>query len=163
MSYRARLQNNASGGGFAMKPEFEMVYESTPEDAPRSRLEPYQELILRWRRQGRTYRRIQKLLVEKFAVQTSTTTLFKFVKSRSKPRKPKTDDGLEQQIPEAASRNCQSSRQHQELPPISHRGQPSNGLVSHLSAISPRSNRDRLSCRSFSTTRTKPQQPWCCS
>ena len=70
-----------------MKSELETIFESSPEDAPRSRLEPYRDLILRWRRQGRTYRRIRTLLSDQCSVQTSTTMLFKFVKARSRPRK----------------------------------------------------------------------------
>jgi hypothetical protein len=34
------------------------IYDRVPPDEPRSRLEPYKDLILKWRRQGRTYRRI---------------------------------------------------------------------------------------------------------
>ena len=36
------------------------IYESIPADEPRSRLELYRELILHWRRQGRSYRRIRR-------------------------------------------------------------------------------------------------------
>ncbi len=70
-----------------MKPELQRVYEDIPADPPRSRLEPYRELILRWRRQRRTYRRIRTLLADQFSISVSTTTLFKFVKGRSRPRK----------------------------------------------------------------------------
>jgi hypothetical protein len=69
-----------------MKPELERIYETTAEDESRSRLEPYRELILRWRRQGRTYRRIQALLLEKCSIKVSTMTLHEFVQRRSRPR-----------------------------------------------------------------------------
>lgn len=38
--------------------------ENLPPEEPRSRLEPLRELILAWRQQGRSYRRIQQLLHE---------------------------------------------------------------------------------------------------
>jgi hypothetical protein len=66
--------------------EIEEILQSIPPDEPRSRLEPYRELILRWRRQGRTYRRIRELLVEKFSINVTTPTLFRFVKRRARPR-----------------------------------------------------------------------------
>jgi len=65
---------------------FEEIFNSIPPDEPRSRLEPYRELILRWRRQGRTYRRIRELLVEQFSLEVTTPTLFRFVKRRARPR-----------------------------------------------------------------------------
>jgi hypothetical protein len=72
-----------------MKPEFDQIYESVPADPPRSRLEPYRSLILRWRRQGRTYERIRELLRERCKVSVALSTLYDFIHKRSKPR---TDD-----------------------------------------------------------------------
>jgi hypothetical protein len=79
-----------------MKPEFQRVYESIPADEPRSRLAPYGELIMRWRRQGRTYHRIRELLAQQFNVQVSYGVLYRFVKYRSKPRKPEAEPEVEQ-------------------------------------------------------------------
>lgn len=70
----------------AMNVDLQRVFDNTPDDTPRSRLEPYQELILCWRRQGRTYRRIQQLLTRQCSVKVSLAMLYKFVKSRSRPR-----------------------------------------------------------------------------
>jgi len=78
-----------------MKEELQQIYDSTPEDQPLSRLEPYRELILRWRRQGRTYRKIKALLAAELSVNVSTTRLFYFVRSRTRPRKPKRDVEIE--------------------------------------------------------------------
>lgn len=75
-----------------MNAELQRIFDSTPNDTPRSRLEPYRELILRWRRQGRTYRRIKTLLADQCSIQVSTTMLFKFVKSRSRPHKIEPED-----------------------------------------------------------------------
>jgi hypothetical protein len=73
-------------GCLLMDERFEEIFNSIPPDEPRSRLEPYRELILRWRRQGRTYRRIQGLLAEQFSVEVATPTLFRFIQRRSRPR-----------------------------------------------------------------------------
>jgi hypothetical protein len=70
-----------------MKAELQRIFDNVPEDEPRSRLEPYRELILRWRRQGRTYRRIRGLLAEQYSVTVSAVMVHKFVQRRSRPRK----------------------------------------------------------------------------
>jgi hypothetical protein len=59
-------------------------------------LEPYQELILRWRRQGRTYRRIRELLAEKCDIKVADMTLHEFVQKRSRPRKAQPEPEIEQ-------------------------------------------------------------------
>jgi hypothetical protein len=71
-----------------MEDRLQTIFDETPEDEPRSKLEPYRELILRWRRQGRSYRRICTLLAEKCGVQIGRTALHEFVQRRSRPRKP---------------------------------------------------------------------------
>jgi hypothetical protein len=70
-----------------MKPELQQIFDNTPEDGPRSKLEPYRELILRWRRQRKSYRRITKLLAEKCGVHIGRTALNEFVQRRLRPRK----------------------------------------------------------------------------
>jgi len=79
-----------------MNQELQQIYDSVPEDEPRSRLEPYRELILRWRRQGRTYLRIRQLLEEKFSVTVSRQVLTRFIRRRSRPRKVQTEPEIEQ-------------------------------------------------------------------
>jgi hypothetical protein len=79
-----------------MNPEHQRVFDSIPEDPPRSRLEPYRDVILLWRRQGRSLRRICKLLLEKFGVRVATDTLHKFVQSRSRPRKEQSGSEIKQ-------------------------------------------------------------------
>ena len=63
------------------------IADSVPEDGPRSRLEPYREVILRWRRQGRSYRRICQLLGDKLELKVGRTALHEFVRRRSRLRK----------------------------------------------------------------------------
>jgi hypothetical protein len=70
-----------------MKPELEQIYAETLENEPRSKLDPYCEPILRWRRQGKSYRAIVKLLADKCNLKVAKTPLMRFVKRRSRPRK----------------------------------------------------------------------------
>jgi hypothetical protein len=70
-----------------MNPELQRIFESIPDSVPRSRLEPYRELILRWRRQGRSYRQIRDLLCDKLNLKISYLALYEFVQRRSRPRK----------------------------------------------------------------------------
>jgi hypothetical protein len=70
-----------------MIPELQRIFDSVPDDEPRSRLEPYRELILRWRRQGRSYRRICQMLNDRCKVKVAYAPLYRFVQRRSRPRK----------------------------------------------------------------------------
>jgi hypothetical protein len=62
--------------------------ENLPPPEPRSRLEPLRELILAWRQQGRSYRRIQQLLREHCKVDVAYETLRRFVQRRERPDWP---------------------------------------------------------------------------
>jgi hypothetical protein len=70
--------------------EFQQVLDNLPSDEPRSKLEPFRRSILRWNREGRTYRSMQKLLRENCGVRASLSTLFHFVHTRSRPRQRET-------------------------------------------------------------------------
>src|SRR6266567_3052027 len=94
-AYRAEPQRMLRSGTLPMKEELQRIFDSVPEDKPRSRLEPYQELILRWRRQGRTYRRICDLLAEKCDIKVADMTLHEFVQKRSRPRKAQPEPEIE--------------------------------------------------------------------
>lgn len=78
-----------------MNPELQRIYDNVPEDRPKSRLEPYRELILRWRRQGRSHRRIAGFLREECKVRVSGEAVRKFVNLRSRPRKAQPDLEIE--------------------------------------------------------------------
>jgi hypothetical protein len=69
--------------GYSMDSEFRNILESLPEKPPRSRLEPYGELIDGLRRRGRTFRDIVEILAEKCQVQVSISTLHDFLRARS--------------------------------------------------------------------------------
>ena len=83
-------------GVLPMNGDHQRVADSVLEDEPRSRLEPYREVILRWRRQGRSYRRICKLLGDKFDLKVGRTALHEFVWRRSRPRKVNAEPEIEQ-------------------------------------------------------------------
>ena len=70
-----------------MIPEVQQLIVDAPGDEPRSRLEPYREQILLWRRQGKSYRRICRVLNERCNCTVSHVALRKFVQRRSRPRK----------------------------------------------------------------------------
>jgi hypothetical protein len=63
------------------------IFDNVPEDEPRSRLEPYRELILGWRREGRSHRRICELLSDQCGLQIGKTAMHQFVQRRSRPCK----------------------------------------------------------------------------
>jgi hypothetical protein len=72
---------------FVLTDDLQRVLESLPVAEPRSRLEPFRTFILRWRREGRSYRNIQEILASQCGLSVSYETLRKFVKLRSRPRK----------------------------------------------------------------------------
>ena len=82
-----------------MNPEVKQLFVDAPEDEPRSRLEPYREQILLWRRRGRTYRRIRQLLADRCSVSVSMAMVHKFVRSRSHPRKGQPEVQADESIP----------------------------------------------------------------
>ena len=95
-SYAFERQQMPMSGVLPMNGDHQRVADSELEDEPRSRLEPYREVILRWRRQGRSYRRICKLLGDKFDLKVGRTALHEFVWRRSRPRKVAPEPEIEQ-------------------------------------------------------------------
>jgi Xaa-Pro aminopeptidase len=87
----------SKSGVFFVTDELQQVLDNLPADEPRSRLEPFRAFILRWRREGRSYERIRKILLKECRVKVSVSTLFKFVQRRSRPRKlqAEVDPGLD--------------------------------------------------------------------
>jgi hypothetical protein len=88
--------------GFAVNPELSLeeqrIFDNTPEDESRSRLEPYRELILLWRRRGRSYRRICRSLQEQSGCSVAHSTLRRFVQRHSRPRKGQPEVQAEEAI-----------------------------------------------------------------
>jgi len=73
-----------------MNDRLKAILEELPEKPPRSRLEPYKELIEELRRRGRTYKDIAALFSEKFSIRVTAAGVHDFVRRRrpatTKPR-----------------------------------------------------------------------------
>ena len=67
-----------------MDDKFQDILDSLPEKPPRSRLEPYRQLIAELRQRGRTFREIAHILAEKCHVETAASTIHDFVRVRSR-------------------------------------------------------------------------------
>ena len=75
-----------------MDTKFREILDGLPDKPPRSRLEPYRELIRELRRRRRTYRDIAHILAEKCQIQVTASGVHDFVRKRSwdkrKPPRP---------------------------------------------------------------------------
>ena len=69
-----------------MDTKFEAILNSLPAKEPRSRLEPYSELITEMRKRGRTYREITQVLKKSCGLKVGASTVNDFVLARSKSR-----------------------------------------------------------------------------
>jgi len=63
--------------------DFREILDNLPEKPPRSRLEPYRELILEMRRRGRPLREITQVLGEKCCISVVPSTIHDFLKADS--------------------------------------------------------------------------------
>ena len=96
-----------NSGVFFVTDELQKVLDNLPADEPRSRLEPFRVFILRWRREGRSYERIRRILRDECKLRVSAEAVRKFVQRRSRPRKVQAGPELEQPTvtPAAQERN----------------------------------------------------------
>lgn len=97
-----------------MTPEEDRLYKSIEPEAPvesLSRLEPHRDVILRWRRDGRSYRRIQRTLAGN-GITIAIATLHKFVARRSRARKAGSDVP---QLPQNAVEHKPMGRQEENM------------------------------------------------
>ncbi len=67
-----------------MDNRFKEILDNLPPKRPRSRLEPYAELVEELRRRGTTYRNIALILTEKCPLKVSASTVHDFVRVRSR-------------------------------------------------------------------------------
>ncbi len=67
-------------------PKFEAILNSLPAKEPRSRLEPYSELITEMRKRGHSYREITQVLKKACGLEVGTSTINDFVLARSKSK-----------------------------------------------------------------------------
>jgi hypothetical protein len=66
--------------------KFEAILNSLSAKEPRSRLEPYSELITEMRKRGRTYREIAQVLKKSCGLKVGASTVNDFVLARSKSK-----------------------------------------------------------------------------
>ena len=83
---RSYLPHSKAMNHSGPSPELLKLLENLPPDEPRSKLEPFRVYILRWRHQGRSYRRIQEILREQCHIEVAYETLRKLVQRRQRPR-----------------------------------------------------------------------------
>lgn len=78
-----------------MDETFQAILDSLPPKQPRSKLEPYAELIQELRKRGRSYREIATILEQRCGVKAGTHTVYNFVRVRTpapkKARSAKTE------------------------------------------------------------------------
>ena len=65
-----------------MDAKFQAILDSLPPKAPRSKLEPFTELIAELRKRERSYRQIADLLKERCGLSVGVHTLYSFVRTR---------------------------------------------------------------------------------
>src|SRR5579864_9456177 len=71
-----------------MDARFQEILDSLPPKRPRSRLEPYAELIAELRQRGTTHRKIAAILTERCQLQTSASTVHDFLRLRTPTKRP---------------------------------------------------------------------------
>ena len=69
-----------------MDDKFKAILNSLPAKEPRSRLEPYRELITEMRKRGRSYREITQVLKKACGLKVGTSTVNDFVLAQSKAK-----------------------------------------------------------------------------
>ncbi|HKV81567.1 MAG TPA: hypothetical protein VJP02_25695 [Candidatus Sulfotelmatobacter sp.] len=67
-----------------MDPKFQSILNALPVNEPRSRLEPYRELILEMRKRERSYREIAHVLKQSCGLRVGMSTINDFVLARTK-------------------------------------------------------------------------------
>lgn len=72
-----------------MKLEFDKILNNLPDKPPRSRLEPYRDLIEELRRRKRTFQEIAELLSVNCRVQVTGSGIHDFLRRRARPTKSK--------------------------------------------------------------------------
>ena len=70
-----------------MNEVFQAILDSLPPKPPRSKLEPYAELIQELRKRGRSYREIAGILTIRCGVSAGTHTVYNFVRVRAQAQK----------------------------------------------------------------------------
>src|SRR5437016_13085000 len=69
-----------------MDDDLRVTVDQMPEKAPRSKLEPHEDLIRQLRRKGRTYEEIAQFFAEKLNLKVAPSTIYAFIRVRARRR-----------------------------------------------------------------------------
>jgi hypothetical protein len=86
-----------------MEVNFQEILDALPEKPPRSRLEPYRDLIEGLLNRGCTYREIKKILAEKCGLGVALSTLHGFMVPR-----PRAVNGARRSFPALGTKNVET-------------------------------------------------------
>jgi hypothetical protein len=87
-----------------MDANFQEILDALPQKPPRSRLEPYLDLIEEHLRRGRTYREIRKILADKCDLRIALSTLYSFMVPHSRAAGRTASSGRPNEIENAPTR-----------------------------------------------------------
>jgi hypothetical protein len=133
-----------------MDARFQEILDSLPPKRPRSRLEPYAELIEELRQRGTTYRKIAAILTERCELQTSASTVHDFLRVRT-PTKTPAKRGRT-----AVSRMRDAARRAPRLSRAQGNVQPPEGVQRRIAALKMRSAQAKPTPKEF---QYDPEEP----
>lgn len=117
-----------------MSDKFRAILDALPEKPPRSRLEPYRELIDELRQRRRTYREIVSVLAEKCDLRVSISTIHDFVRAKSKEAKK----AARTSVPSADIRNPESTALRRSAPQLNQGNPTAEEVQRRIAAVKQR-------------------------
>jgi IS30 family transposase len=117
--------------------KFRAILDALPEKPPRSRLEPYGELIDELRRRRRTYREIVSVLAEKCDLRVSISTIHDFVRAKSKEAK-KAAKLLRIAVPSADIHNPDPTPHRRDVPQLNQGNPTAEEVQRRIAALKQR-------------------------
>ena len=116
---------------------FRAIIDALPEKPPRSRLEPFSELIDELRRRRRSYREIVSVLAEKCDLRVSISTIHDFVRAKSKEAK-KAAKLLRTSVPSTDIRNPESTALRRSAPQLNQGNPTAEEVQRRIAAVKQR-------------------------
>jgi IS30 family transposase len=117
--------------------KFRAILDALPEKPPRSRLEPYSDLIDELRRRRRTYREIVSVLAEKCNLRVSISTIHDFVRAKSKEAR-KAAKLLRTAVPSADIHNPDSTPPRRSAPQLNQGNPTAEEVQRRIAALKQR-------------------------
>ena len=117
--------------------KFRAILDALPEKPPRSRLEPFSELIDELRRRRRSYREIVSVLAEKCDLRVSISTIHDFVRAKSKEAK-KAAKLLRTSVPSPDIRNPESTALRRSAPQLNQGNPTAEEVQRRIAAVKQR-------------------------